>query len=356
MKLFKSKPITKRTRSLVIYFLAGLLVFSAAGLFWSYNAEAEKEVTYRTYYYLQEAELDYLVFLLPNELFADRFLEPGRAYISALTDYIAVDFIYRFAGEREAVITAEYYVQASIIALTAQEEHMVWTVNYDLIPVKRINADDKEIAIRERFIIPFAEYLEFAESVREETGYHPAETNLVVTADVKVEAETTEGLITESVSPIILISLKGNTFTVDGVLGEDKEGALTDTYLTVAAGIQTARQVFLTLLIVFASFLGLVFIFTYSAEGLAKKHNQEVAVILKKHKERIVMTVPNGMQSLPQGAIEMLSFDELIKLADEVNRPIIYPKPVASNNNEQHFFLVFTQEQAYAYRVKGSSE
>jgi hypothetical protein len=78
-----------------------------AGLYWSYTRPAETAVDYTAFPYSQESTLDYRVYLLPNELYEETYLGPGRAYISALTDYISTEFMLPlFGGEMRPILTA----------------------------------------------------------------------------------------------------------------------------------------------------------------------------------------------------------------------------------------------------------
>lgn len=349
------KAVDGDKRKMAIYAVLALLVFSAAGLLWSYTASANQEEEYTTFYYFQEASFDYRIYAMPNRIFEDRVLGPGNAYITSLTDSIAADFEFDYFGESEAELSGSYGVTATLNAYTAQQEHLVWSKEYTLLPTKTFSSSDTDFYFRERIQVPFAEYMVFIEEVREETGFNAAELNLVVTGTVDLEAETADGVVTDSLSPTMIIPMKGSTFTVGGGLVEEREGGITQTRVVPAASVHTGRAVFPAMVAVAAIGLVLIRFLTVPGKAKAKKQKHEVNTILKKHKERIVITA-NGVASIPDGAITVHDFDELIKLADEVAKPILYPKP-GSLEGHDHFFLIYTPEQTYAYGVtKSESE
>lgn len=349
LKPFPSIKVASKPRQIFIILLSFLLVASIAGLVWSYDAFAEQEVENTKYYYLHKALLDYRVHLTPNDLFDERILEPGRAYITSLTDLVVVNFDYYFMGEKDAELSGEYNVQASLLAYTSQEEHLVWEKHFDIVSGESFNEIDSDLSISEKFSVPLAKYVQFADEAREKTGYNPAELNLVINCDVVIEAVAEEGIITETLSPNMIIPLRGNTFTVGGELIAEKEGGITD--ISTVAGVQDNNPTGALAAMVGITALAIVLIrvFTVPHQETNKHKQQEVSKIVKKHKERIVITA-NGVTAVPEGAITVYSFDELIKLADEINKPILYPQPKSDITNE-HIFLIYTSEQIFAYQL-----
>jgi hypothetical protein len=349
---FAVRKIDGPKRQIAIYAFVALLVFSAAGLLWSYTVSASQEEDYTTYYYLQEASFDYRIYAAPNNIFPSRVLGPGNAYITSLTDYIAVDFEYNYFGESEAELKGSYGVAAKLAAYTAQQEYLVWEKEYALLPTKQFNTIDSDFSFKERFNIPLAEYIAFTEQIREETGFNPAELNLVVTGNVSMEVATEDGAVSDQLSPTMIIPMKDSVFTVNGQMFEEKEGGIAQTRVVVAAPVSAGRAVFPVLVAITAIGLALLRFLTVPTQIKARSDQHQVPGILKKHKERIVVTA-NGVTALPAGTINVLDFDELLKLADEVGRPILYPQPSSVEGNN-HFFLVYTPEQTYAYGIINS--
>jgi hypothetical protein len=351
-KLKGPHSIPSSSRRLLLITFAVILAGSLLGTFWSISNTAGEEVEETVYYYIQEALIDYSVYTLPNDLFANRMLGPGRAYIAGLTDYIALDFEYRFFGEREAAISGEYDATATLAAYTAQEEHLVWEKVYQVLPRQYFSVNDSELTFTERIIVPFSDYLAFTEYVKDETGYSPSELKLTVNCNVSMSAETEEGVISEKLAPGMIIPLNGNTFTVDGTLAEELEGGITQTRVVTGTGIVGLTLLLPVMILLSALALTFVRFATVSALEGQKKEVPDVSSLLKKHGDRIITTA-NGVSSIPEGAVVVVSFEELLKLADEIDKPILYPRP-AEGSEGDHYFLIFTPEKVYAYGISGS--
>ena len=116
----KKWTLRKKTRQGAVAVLFIIIIITLAGVYWSYTRPAETAVGYTAFPYSQESKVDYQVYLLPNELYEETYLGPGRAYISRLTDYINTEFMFRFWAEDEADINGRYSVIAKIEALTGR--------------------------------------------------------------------------------------------------------------------------------------------------------------------------------------------------------------------------------------------
>lgn len=349
-RLGRVKIIVQKKKKVTLVFLSILFLAFSAGTVWSFTASAEEEIEITNYYYTQEAILDYRVYLAPNDLFDSQILKPGMAYITSITDKIVVNLEYLFFGEDDAEISGYYNVNASLLAHTAQKEHLVWEKNFVLLRDTKFNSTDADYWINDQFTIPVADYVKFAEKAREQTGYNPAELNLIINCNINLEALTEKGLISENLSPNMIIPLQGNTFTVGGELIDKREGGIKE--VAVIGGLEgnnpTTVLAFFTVMTALA--LTLVGFFIVPDEGKVKQKKQRISHIVKKHKERIVIT-SNGVSALPNGVVTTYSFDELLKLADEVNKPILYFKSKVEEDNNEHVFLIYTPEQTYAYKV-----
>ena len=115
----------EKTRQGAVAVLFITIIITLAGVYWSYTRPAETAGDYTVFPYSQESRVDYQVYLLPNKLYEETHLGPGRAYISGLTDYINTEFMFRFWAEKEADINGRYSVTANIEALTGQD-YLVW--------------------------------------------------------------------------------------------------------------------------------------------------------------------------------------------------------------------------------------
>lgn len=346
--------IKKQRRQMVILLLASLLAVYAAGLLWSYSAHEEKTIVDEDYHYWHKAELDYAVQLLPNTVFSEGLLNPGRVYVTELTDFITVNFLYRFSGERKADIRGNYRVTAELVALMAQdrEDQLLWEKEFDLVPRQSIAVDDREFYLTETFAIPFAEYQELIGQIHNEIKVSPAVINLVVRCDLNLTAETGNGVIRENLAPSMIIPMKGNTFTVNGNLAEEAEGSLVNARIEPVVSVRIARTIFPVAAILTAVILVVFLMLTFPADVEINPREREISRILKMHKDQIINTT-GKLPLIPEKTVKVDSIEELMKLADEVGRPVLHAK-IIDEAKWEHCFMIYTQELVYMYQTTGS--
>ena len=350
----EKKEIEGRKRNLYLIILIILLAAFSVGTAWSYTMPADETEEVRVYAYSQSADIDYLVHMKPNELFPDRVVGSDRAYITALAESLSTTLSYRFTGEREADIKGEYQSGALLSAYVGrgEERQLVWSKEYTLIPGKSISSDNGEILIEETVEVPLAEYLDFVDRVKTETGFTPTDLRLDIDYDINFSVEPAEGLMAEeSVNPNLTVFLGGNTFTAGVENLEETNGGVYQERIVAVPWVSFARQALLVSSAVIAlGLLGMLFLTTSKPE-IIDSREIELAKIIKKHGERIVLA-KSELSAFSDKGIDVTTFEELIKVADELGRPIVYHQPEANGNGYPYFFQVTTPEQIFSYTIE----
>ena len=338
----RKKTITRKSRRALAVLCAVLFLGSAVGLAWSYSRPATVTEEYAAFAYEQEAEVRYRVHLMPNDLFPESVQPPGKAYITGLTDFISTDFFYRFAGERPTAITGAYGVTATLTAFTGTERQEVWTRSFDLLPTKSFSGNGGEAVVRETVHIPFAEYAAFAARVAEATKFNPDTLHLTVRYDVAVDAATDRGPLREELSPTLVIPVGGRTFTVGGSPTAGGPGQITQTRTTPRPQVERLRTGFAAATAFWAVALLTLLLATRGEKTAVNPAAQALERFLKTHGERVA--VARGRVPLPDKVYTLNSLDDLVKAADELEKPILYHLA----EDGRHTFLVL--EGTYAYR------
>ena len=346
----KKKTLQKNVRQGIIAVLFLCLALALGGLYWSYTRPAETTVNYTAFPYTHENSLAYRVHLLPNDLFTETSLEPGRAYISSLTDYIDTRFVFRFAAENEAAINGEYCVTASLTAYTGPENNLVWEKVFPLLPVKTFQLRGKEVLLQEDVALPFSQYTRLADQIVEETGFSPQNLSLEVSYDVAWTVDAPEGTIAETAGPKLTIPLRASVFTVEGALEQKESGGISAVKTVPVPYIEEVKIGFITLSVLSCLLLLVFFQITVNREEKDNLTGKIVSSILKKHRDRVVRCAENNFSAGHDHVLTIASFDDLLKIADELGKPILYQSG-AGENNYDHSFYVFSEHLAYRYAL-----
>ncbi|NLC10972.1 MAG: DUF5305 domain-containing protein [Firmicutes bacterium] len=339
------KTIKTAVRKKLILIFVLLLAASGAGLLWGFASPLEREEETTATLYRQEAVVDYQVYLKENNFFPELALEPGRAYLASLTDYIETNFSYRFAGQEEALIQGVYSVDASITAFTGSERLKVWETGFELLPPTTFYQRGRRHELQEDIIIPYAEYAAFAQNITEETEFLPEELNLVVTYNIDVETETESGIFTEKLAPSLVIPLRGRVFTVEGNMAEERTNEITTTGFVPVPLVRQARTAFSITTGLISALLVSFLVFTEGKGTKISPAEKKLYRILKKHSERVVICKEKMPYLSPERMLFVKSFEDLVKVADEVGKPILYYHPEGKDS----CFLVFNDSYVYSY-------
>lgn len=308
-----------------------------------------KELKIPRFTYKNSANVDYNVVLLPNMLYQERTMEAGRVYISQYVDYISTMFKYTFTGDQVSDIKGEYNIVATIEATIGENENkkILWSKEYILLPWTSFSEKDKAVSISKQQAVRLDEYNRFVTSIAAESKVG-ANTNLIVQWNVNVSADTGNDRVVESLSPKMVIPLQGQIFEVGGELTAEKAGALEDTeIITLPLKLQL---VIIYGFIIILSIVALIYLF-FRTEGVSMTDPFEKGVrrIFKMHGERFVALNP-GNKIDSENIIYVKSIDDIVKIADEISKPILYCERL--DRGRVMSFYVLENPRVYIFELR----
>lgn len=344
------KMLGKNEKMGLLVGLGFLLVGALTGLFWSYTRPAKKAIEQTTLPYTYESEVDYRVHLLPNNLYTETYLGPGRAYLSDLADYLETEFTFHFAAEEEAELKGEYSVTALITAQSGSENLPVWEKSFPLLLPQTFQISGNEVLVQESVVVPYSQYADLVKEIVEETKFSPQNLDLEVVCNITVETDTPQGPLRESAAPSLIIPLRDTVFTVERRLGNKESGGVAVTRWEPTPYYKEARWGFILLSILSGCSLLLFLQLTSAAEdpNMAQK---KLSRILKQNDDRVVRLA--GKISLAEhNVLTVASFEDLLKIADELEQPVFYQNG-EYGENRGHAFFIFSGQYTYFYYLQG---
>lgn len=319
------RTLAKKIRWSVAAIITILLAASVWGVYYVHSRPAEVGREVPTYSYQYKGEITYQVRLKPNSIFQQKVLGPGKIYYSKIVDKVNVIFYYQYTGDKPAApLKGAYEVVASM------EDPEVWRKEYVLMPFTELYGEGKTLSFQREFLVDLSFYNEFLKKLIEETGVSPKEPKLAVQVRLFVRAENPEGTVKESLTPTIIIPLNTGILKVEGDLSAKKEGALTKKVMVADPRIKKLKEKQIILLfipILLGIILALFILLTENKPILVDKRKKLIDSIKKKYGERMVRV---GEEFAPSGettVIVLNSMEELVKVADELSKPIFYREP-----------------------------
>jgi len=346
MKKVKVKPIKsiKLQRDLrlsVIIVIGILIIVSAYSAYAAYQQPTTTEETQTAVGYTHTGTYNYNVYLTNNSLFDTNVLGPGQGtYFKKLVDYINASYIYTFRTSLSSTIDGTY-------ELTAEVQTSTWTKSFTLISETNFSSTTGQAQFTINFPINTTRFEDYVTQINNETGVATSDAVLVMTCRVLLSADTEYGDINEIFSPSIQVSLGGNTISIDGNLANIQTGTIETTVEVDHSEVITQRNNWtiasVLLIIILIVFAGVTTTLAEPEHATAK----QLKKIMKKYGEWIVET-DKLLPSKDTKIVSINSLDDLVKLSEELGKPVIHATPIP---NGEHTFYVFDEAMSYQYAL-----
>lgn len=347
-KKVKRFSMNKSLRNLLLILSAAAFLFCTYMIFITQKYQKYTEVKRSVYSYSNKSNVNYEVVLIPNNIYTQKSIEEGSVYITKLIDYINASFKYEFNGEKNAQINGKYNIVAVLEGFLPGDSinKAIWSKEYVLQPDTLIKGEDKRVYVEAKTPINIKSYFAFIEAVNQ-TAEINFVTKLSIKWNVSMEAKTDKGIIKENLSPTMEIPLGSKYFQVGGTLSEERLGNIEETMQIVSPFYN--RKLVIYSVASGIGFISLLFLLLLTSQKailttLDKRRRQ----IFKEHGARLA-GICSDMTSLSKFIIEVLSIDDLVKIADDMGRPILYKNN--TNEREINNFYVADGEKIYMLNI-----
>jgi hypothetical protein len=306
----------------------------------------------------------YLVFLKENSVYeqtvlyspsytpftppsSSETLKPGEVIFSKLVDKIDVTFYYQFLSDKPVSKVTADVVLTAFLRATGPEDAELWSKKFPLLCTRE--SGDFNVS----FPLDLVGHLKLLETIRKETDVSAESNSVTITAEVNTVAETPVGVINETFTQALEGTTTGNLLEWNEELRKSKPGSITKTEMVPNPnkylGLPVDKLRLLTpilgsiFLIFFITSLVLYKRFKLPEPPLAEKEASQAG---KKYGG--LMAEATGQTPLEGERIVSLgSMEDLIKVADELGKPVIHQPP--STSEKRHAYYVFDVATRYQY-------
>lgn len=314
----------------------------------AYNPGIEEKIA-SVYSYTNKGSVNYSVHLKPNNLYNESVLEAGNLYITEFVDYIDANLKYEFAGDKSDNIKANYSIIAKVQGLIIESDEIknIWEKDFSIVPGKTINSYEDKISINENVKLNINEYNAFVKEIKESTKIN-CQTNLSLLMIVDLSGSTDKGAVEDSITTSLVIPLDTALFEISGNNTIDEPGAIEE---TVQVPLPLNRNLIIIFgLILTASLISLIALIFFTIIAPDKdKLEKELNKIFKKHGDRLV-ALRSGIDLT--NSIKVKSIDDLVKIADDVGKPILYK--YSDNYKEINKFYVTNNNEVFLLVLENS--
>ena len=312
--------LTKNTR-IFLYTVGGILcLISLILLFINIRPHTRTEEVVVNSYNITTGAF-YRVHLKENNVFEEEFLEEGRVYPSAITDFINIDFNSEIAMTNAVSISGDYIIQAVLEGYqTGKDEDKVpvYEKIYPVIEGRVIESVTSSASINESISIDRATYRNYAQEIEDALGGETGKDFYVeLIGKYTVDGEE------KPFSYRIDIPINNDKFyEIRKAELEEDSGDIKESNLVNVMPAFSSYAIFILLLFVSAGILVFVRFFTSNMEG-KELEQKKLSELMRKYGSRMVC-IENIPDISQKSEIRVKSITDLIELADEIRESVLY--------------------------------
>ena len=333
-KSFKKALNKKNLRVFAFVITITLMLTSLYGIFTAFNLSNQEISIPQKVSYQHQGKVDYTVHLHPNSLYITEELEPQSVFFTTLVDTIVIDYQYSFIAQDIKTHPSFIYEVDGLYGIEG-----LWQKEFHLLPPTQ--TDSKDIAFS--FALPLSELLEYFDIFAKETGSTLNEPTLDLSFKITPNFEIEKGEKPEAFIQRYTIHINTKTIRPDEELTQEDLKSLStgNTSFPGTEDNEKGKQ-YLSITGVIIALLGLIY--------LGKNELKEILTKLKAFNSRtkdekdfrfakkrlgglFVETEKITPIREEEEVIYLKSLRDLVNLADETLRPVLYQMDDEGNIN-----------------------
>lgn len=349
------RKVRNKMRQSTKYFLSfisiALFFISLKSLF---SMLSTNEGTYKkeVYSYTDNFSYSYNINLLDNSYMNEEDLaHTSKYYITGLIDYVDLNLNYSYEGSMDIPTSTSYKIIGSVQGVynTDHAEQKVWQKEYVLKDAQTIKNTSKNFRIDEKLQLDLKKLNALVKQFQEEMNMS-LDVKYVITMEVENTSIIEQNEEKTSYSPEISIDLGKK---VTGIYGDNNKSDTS--YITREYTKKSNLNIFVLIidciLISVAIYIITKVLKSDTKVNIRNEYRQELNRLLRLCADKIVQ-ISQVPSSAEQQVIDVKDFEEIIKVSEELFKPILY-----WDNKEQDsaWFIVMSNSIQYRYILKNKS-
>ena len=335
----------KLNGKLILCIILFILFFSICIFFASKTVERKETTPIK---YSQSGNVDYKVYLNPNEFYAENYLEMNKTYVASLINYIDIDFNYLFNIDKEMDLAFEYKIIGELAIANSNGSNKYLEKEYTLLDSKiKKMVKDNQLNIKENIKIDYGYYNQLANSFKSTYG---VDINSYLNVYMEVESKNDNGekMFDEPSKLLLRIPLSekaieinfdsSNQNTVKQIVN-DSEMIFNQEYLILEIAFLIPSCIFLVIII-----RKLVFIL-----DIYTPYDKYINKILREY-DRLIVETNSPFNSKSYNIIRVKNFNELLDARDNLKLPIIYLNTIP---HHEGLLYIINDKNIYLLQVDG---
>lgn len=269
--------------------------------------------------------VDYVVIIKDDKTYGKIIYPNQDTYISKYIDSIDLFFNNRFMANTNANIKGKFDIKGKLIGFVGneKEEKIIWSKDITYVPKKIYKCKTSVKDINEKIIINYNYYRDLCKKIKKETGVH-TEQKLVITMNSEyiVLKNLKEKIVKSNIS--FEIPFSEDYFSLSKTKPvEGTENIIVKEKVNLPNNI---KNTILLILLCFVSVIVNIFMWMYTTQpSESDKYIKNILKLLRNY-DKYLVVINNNDYFEYTIRINVESFNDLVKISDEIERPIMYVK------------------------------
>lgn len=354
IKNFKLDKITIK-KIIICIFLVIALVIQIAFLSYLVKGllpDSEKDKKNAIMSYTPSGNIDYKVYLKPNNFISSKYLEAGEAYILNLIDYVKINTNYNFNSSSKTKVNGTNKLVASLKVYykesTNRDTNPEVMKKEKTLNQKIINFDDNNYSLNNEYNLYLDEYLKILRDFQDQIKIS-VEGYLEVSSQSNLNGEVGGIKYNSNYSNMIKIPLTGSVINI-----ESESPSNNTSYVYESELVKSNKKVMTFIIIVnIIDFIIICFLLKKLFQFTNKSdYERTLSKILKTYDEIIVNTT-NILDVEKYKIIEIPEFKEILNLSRELLLPIMNYE---IKKNKETWLYVIKDDILYRFIIKDNEK
>ena len=322
---------------MLVFFIISLVL-----LFTSITIKTKHNVVYK-----QSSDVDYKVYLKPNEYYKQPYLGKNMKYIATLIDNISVDFNYNFSANQEINYKYTYYVNADIAVNGEGEDDVIYSKSERVSEPKTLSGTNSNtFNINENVVIDYNKYNDLVKGFKSSYAVS-ADSKLILSFIINVTDETGKviGNLNNKDVMKLTIPLTEQMVNIKLDYKEINNSNTASIYKDFAVSNRITLGLSVLSILISLAFLIKLLIFLRKTSNKKSIYEITLRKLLREY-DRVIVNSKN-IVDLNDEVIDVNSFSELLDVRDNLEKRIIFSEV---HKGQKAVFVV--KNETYRYILK----
>ena len=341
-KTAKRKRIIDRLIFDIFAFLL-LLVIGTLLLNKSLNFENEKVIKYN-----ERSNLDYKVYLKPNEFYEEKYLGKDMLYVANLIDKLLIDFDYTFESEEKENIEFTYSIVAKLSIDNLVGTKSYFEKSYPLLENKNIKMNDTTgQSIKEQISVDYPYYNSLANSFKSQYGVETDSKLTVYMVINKKNADNSDFILDSSsvMNVVVPLSERAVDISLDYKNINETSNIIKKKTMTIKDYLPLVLSAIFIILSLIMMIKGMRNI--KALHGKKSEYDKQIAKILKEY-DRLIAESSTLLSFENKEIISISKFTELLDIHDNLQLPIMYYEV---EEHKLSYFYISHENMIYLLKI-----